>query len=646
MSTMLRTTAARVLGALALCLLGLIGAVGAAHVVVAARVDRALAEARRPPAAFEIRFLPPRSGREAPVERLWTSTLGVTDGAAWSGRIVVATGGGLVEIVAARARRLRTAGTDPGFADHTLTAVAALGARLVLGARSGTLSLLEGNHLRSLRLGDGRLGTITDLLWHDEDLLVATASGRVIRLTGDLGTGQVLGPPIEGGATAIAPSPDGPLVAGADGVLRRVDGDRLEVIARPADGDPSVRLTAVVQWGDRLFVGTPTGLLGVDGSGRFVPHRRGLFVTTLIVVGERLLVGTHDRGVLVLDVRHPAGMPTARALPGRRVDRLRLVDARPMAFGPGLVASLDVMTGANDDVALPAGLASNHITALALDDRRQLWVGTFDDGVDVLGTTGEVVRHLPTPEMSRYASVNALAVDRVAGSMLVATSHGVLEVLGDAIDVIDQDDGLIGEAVTALLVRDETRVFATNRGLSLATGRGGEVRSIYAFHGLPSNRLYALAAQGDRLWVGTLGGTAVIEGLRVQRSLRAATGQLRAAWCTALAVAPEGTYVGTTAGGLDLVHPDGTVEPFSPPEVERFSVNQGAMLLSDHFLLVGTLERGLLIFDRNRTEWVQFDQPLPGAAVTALAAAEDALWVGTDRGLLRLGREIIGDPQP
>ena len=64
----------------------------------------------------------------------------------------------------------------------------------------------------------------------------------------------------------------------------------------------------------------------------------------------------------------------------------------------------------------------------------------------------------------------------------------------------------------------EGRIYATNQGISFSPRTGGAIRSIYAFHGLPSNRVYALAQQSDQLYAGTLGGLAQLKSLRVEKT--------------------------------------------------------------------------------------------------------------------------------
>jgi hypothetical protein len=630
----------------AICL----GALGLLHRSVARRVDEAIAVAAAAPdpGALGVEPITPPEPRAG--VRLWTDTSDAADGAALEGRLVAATGGGLVELeLGGRGDRPRvaTAVSVAGLSDHDLTAAAPLEgpAALALGSRSGAIAVVEPGGARSARVDGGARGAVTDLAWFDGSLYVATASGALIRLSRDLRRAALVGPVVEGGLPALAAGPRGLIAAGGDGAVYRVEGDALARVAEPASGEGS-RLTAVAWLGDRIVAGSPLALLAAREGGRLEPVRTDLFVTALLAHEDRLYLGTTDRGVLVIDGGYLAAEPLRQLLDGRWISRLRVVDGRPVAFGPDLVAWLDPdaapEAAQGSDLQLPPGLSSNHVTALALDDQRRLWVGHFEDGVDVMSSDGEVVRHVPSPgpdeELARLSAVNALAFDPWAGAMLVGTSHGVLEVDDAAVDAFDERDGLIGDSVAAILVTDTGRVFATNQGLTVAS-RLGEMRSIYAFHGLPSNRLSALAGDGDgQIVVGSLGGLALVEAstLEVGRRLEAAPAGLRASWCAALAVAPEGIYVGTVGGGVDLWLSGGEVERIELPGAERITVNPGAMLVAGDRLLVGTVERGLLVLDRSRRAWVEVEQPLPGASVAALAADGDVLYLGTDRGLLRL----------
>jgi ligand-binding sensor domain-containing protein len=613
------------------------------HQRVSSQVDRALSAASAPRSGPVIEEITPVVFQQSAT--LWTDATRVNDCALQGGGLFAATEGGLVHLSeGGPPRSLWTSRNKPGLADHALTALAARGDLLVAGSRSGTLSVFDRHTTRSFRIDDGRFGAVTDLLWHDDSLFVATTSGVVLELDGELRRVISATPAIEGGVTALSSNGARLAVSAADGAAYLVDAGELQRFAAPAQGAAPSRLTALAWVGEQLFAGSPTELYRVDEDGSLQVVRRDLFVTALASLGNVLALGTFDDGVLLLDAARPGASPRRHVLEGRRIDRLRVVDGRLVALGPGLVARVEVSTDELRTLELPDGLSSNHVTALGYDDRRRLWVGHFDAGVDII-EGGAVMRRLPTSSGAgqRGTDVNALAFDARRNVMLVATNHGLIEAGEDSNRRLSTDDGLIGDTVTALLLRGEERVFATSRGLTIDAGG---MRSIYAFHGLPSNRLYALAGRAEgALYVGTLAGVAVVEGLRARETLRASPDGLRANWCAALASAEEGVYIGTVGGGVSLWSDEGAVRHLPLPDGEqRYTVNPGAMLLDGDRLFVGTLGNGLLIFERDRSEWADFEQPMAGAAVTAIAieAGSRVLDLGTDRGLLRLDGDMLG----
>lgn len=622
----------------------LVTAASIVHLRISGQVDQAVQQASQPHPGPRFEPIPARVF-DAP-STLWTDTNTVHDCALKQGRLFAATEGGLVPLApGATPRSVSTLRNSPGLADHALTAATARGQTIVTGSRSGTLSIFERGNVRSFRIGDGRFGTIVDLIWQEEALFLATSSGKVLRVDSSFESVTALTPTIEGGATALALGPEEVTVAGADGAVYAVDGSRLRPLASPARGAPPTRLTALAWIGDRLFAGSPTELYRVD-EGELHSVRRDLFVTHLVGRGQDLVVATFDDGVFLLNAAQPSASPRRHILAGQRVDRLRPDADQIIAVGPDLVARLDIETFEVRRFELAPSLSSNHITALAQDDQRRLWVGHFDAGVDIIDQNGALNRGLPESTrraLNELGEINDLIFDANARAMLVATSRGVLELQGEQHRLISTDEGLIGETVTAILIHGEKRIYATNRGLTIDSGG---MRSIYAFHGLPSNRLYALDARPDgRVVVGTLAGAALVDELRVRDTVRATPSGLGANWCAAVVATDEGTYVGTVGGGLNLWTNDGMVRRFALPNGdERYTINPGAMLAHGDRLYVGTLENGLLILSRDRSEWVGLEQPMPGAAVTAIAieVGSRELILGTDRGLLRLDGDSLG----
>ena len=61
-----------------------------------------------------------------------------------------------------------------------------------------------------------------------------------------------------------------------------------------------------------------------------------------------------------------------------------------------------------------------------------------------------------------------------------------------------------------------------------------------------------------------------------------------------------------------------------------------AMLVTPSYVLAGTLGQGLYVYDRKAERWSVIRDGLPSANVTALAAANGFIYVGTDNGLVRI----------
>jgi ligand-binding sensor domain-containing protein len=65
-------------------------------------------------------------------------------------------------------------------------------------------------------------------------------------------------------------------------------------------------------------------------------------------------------------------------------------------------------------------------------------------------------------------------------------------------------------------------------------------------------------------------------------------------------------------------------------------VNPNAMLATGSHVYAGTLDRGLYIYDRRIGRWTTITTGLPSLNVTALAARDGYIYIGTDNGLVRI----------
>ena len=379
-------------------------------------------------------------------------------------------------------------------------------------------------------------------------------------------------------------------VATAAGAARGpLDAKGLEALPRGADA------TAAVAW---------------DGAFRFVPPDAPPRVSSLLPDGSR---------------RETPAPETFR--------RLFVAGGRLLADGPSGLFRLEPARGFLPVRETRGALPRPHVNALAADGTR-LWLGFFDGGLATADPRGAPFRATAVPSGDGWG-VNALLP--AGGVVWAATLRGAFRVDGAAARPIEGAGAAFSLA-------------STPSGIAIGYGQGvllPERRLLSAFHGLPGNQAYALAASGDALWVGTPSGLGRVEQRRVTERVLPGEGKLPHPWVTALLPLPDGLWVATYGGGVAVRRArDAGPSWESFPETRGLKVNAGALLgLPDGRLCAGTQGAGVWCSDRSRSRFSRVDLPLPSPDVFALAAfpreSPDLLFVGTSEGLLRLPADAL-----
>lgn len=391
------------------------------------------------------------------------------------------------------------------------------------------------------------------------------------------------------------------------------------------EGLPDRQVLSLAVRGDSAFVGTPLGVAEFR-SGRF--ERRlaeGVFAKALLVRDERLLVGTLEEGVWGIPLRARRGR-LPRVSDVSAVVRLMELDGTVY-----MLSANGFYQGDQRVVAPEAGtLTDGNISALAVDHASRVWVGYFDRGLDIV-EPGRPTVHV---EDDHVFCVNRVVPDAERGITAVATANGlvIFDAAGRPRQVLGRKEGLIADHVTDVAVRPGGWTVATPAGLTLLDAGG--TRSLYAFHGLVNNHVYALGPGNGRLLVGTLGGLSVLEGEVVRTAYTTSNSPLRQNWISALAQVGEEWFVGTYGAGVQRLDSAGRLESF-PDLREPFEVNPNAMAVDSGRVYAGTLGRGLYVYDRPSGRWAVNTTGLPSLNVTAVAVANGWVYVGTDNGLVR-----------
>jgi ligand-binding sensor domain-containing protein len=406
-----------------------------------------------------------------------------------------------------------------------------------------------------------------------------------------------------------------------------------------AEGMPDPQVFSIALAGDKAYVGTAVGIAEFQ-SGRFVRVLApGLFARALHVNGSTLLAGTAD--ALAEINLHPQRAPSPEHGAQNVSDVQQLVSDGEALYAVTRSALYQKHSerGGWRRVLLPDNpqLSDRNVSALAIDSSNRLWVGYFDRGLDLVDFNGRSARHF---EDDNIFCVNRVLPNAANGMVAVATANGLVlfDQSGRKQQVLGRADGLLSDHVTDAAIYGNGMVLATPAGITFLDGAGA--RSLYAFHGLVNNHVYAVAAAGKEVVAGTLGGISVLENENVAVNYTVATRGLSHNWISAIVQDGDGWVIGIYGGGIVRLGADGRFESFDVATA-RFEVYPNSMLATGQHILAGTLGKGLYVYNRSSKHWSIISAGLPSLTVTALAAANGLVYVGTDNGLVRISEQNL-----
>jgi ligand-binding sensor domain-containing protein len=405
-------------------------------------------------------------------------------------------------------------------------------------------------------------------------------------------------------------------------------------------GLPDSQVQTITRAGEKTYVGTVMGVAEFDGSRFSRVLARGVLATSLLVRGENLIVGSEDQGILTIPLtgRHPnaSSNETSQLSEVRQffssgetvyaLTRSALYEMNARGFGWREVLQPDATV-----------LSDRNISALAADESGRLWVGYFDRGLDILQRDSSRVTHV---ENERVFCINRIWPEAKTGTVSVATANGLVRfgASGKQEQVLTRADGLIADHVTDVAPYRDGMAIATPAGLTFLDASGA--RSMYTFHGLVNNHVYALGVSGDDLLVGTLGGLSAINKGDVQANYTAGGSGLKHNWITAVVPVGDEWMVGTYGAGVLGMNRAGHFQSFEKATAD-VEINPNAMLVTQGHVFAGTLGNGLYIYDRTTRRWTAVSEGLPSTNVTALAESNGYIYVGTDNGLVRIQEQKL-----
>jgi ligand-binding sensor domain-containing protein len=509
-------------------------------------------------------------------------------------------------------------------------AIAGTPTELFVATRGAGLLTFDGTHFHQLLARDQRLRNLTSVL--------ALSAGRILLGTEDEGVLAWDGKNLEyflpemrsAHITALAGS-DADLWVGtlAVGVWRLHAGQ----LDRLGSDLPDTHVLSIAVSGTSAYVGTPLGVVEFRDGRKARNLAEGYFARSLAADDESLAVGTEDEGIITvpLSQKRAAGEFPMKS-PVERIFRLNGVR---YALAGSLFRSEAPATNWIPVLTPEKGvLTDRNIASLNVAHDGRIWVGFFDRGLDVADAAFENVRHF---EDEHLFCINRIAEEPAGARTAVATANGLVMMDPSLTvrQVLGRKDGLLADHLTDVLFRPGGMVIATPAGLSLV-GPGG-VRGLYVLQGLVNNHVYSLAAAGDRIAAGTLGGLSLLDRDAVTVSYTTANSGLKHNWISALARVGDDWFAGTYGAGVMRLDSSGHWSNMTPP----FEVNPNAMVQpggsqSGGVVYVGSLGKGLWVYSGVYSRrWRNVTAGLPSLNVTAVAVGNGFVYAGTDNGLVR-----------
>lgn len=363
-----------------------------------------------------------------------------------------------------------------------------------------------------------------------------------------------------------------------------------------------------------LYVGTPLGIHIISGEGKETEFR-GEFITTIRKYNNNLCFGTFDGRVFVdKKMRRLCGENGA-------VNSLRTVNDRLFASTQeGLFLYID-------DKWTPFykplhDFPLTYITSI-MKTGNQLIIGTFEDGCYSL--VSERLRKITIGK-------NVNEINQIVTSdnhIFLATNSGLF--IHDGVNVKKIEE-LSSHFVSCVLPEGEKVMVGTSQGFGIVELNNFNTKNFGSFHGLISNRVYAISQMKGKLVIGTLGGISIYNGKKFT-NFSSANSELATNWVNALVSTGERVYIGTYGGGIAYLDNQGIK---SIKKTEGIEINHNAIFYKKPYLFAGTCKKGLLYFNETnkRTEFLLNLFPLNN--VTAIFIDDNYFYIGTEQGLYRI----------
>ena len=366
--------------------------------------------------------------------------------ASFAGSQYLATSGGLAALDETGNVKRRYTTLD-GLPDNELTSLAVFRDRLFIGTAAAGLIGFDGDTFEGFRFNKPKATHVSVLASTESELLIGTLDAGVFEYDGERFTRRVSS--ADGAdfsrVTALLPFESRLYIGTQDRGLYVWREAHIEHV-NTSEGLPSPHVTALatnppsLSHAGAIAVATDFGVVAVNAANEIKPLTNRPNITSLAVSSGRLWAGLFGGGVIELGSERTAAQVASSETRSSLTETPglpRLVPTRLYASDGRLWALTQEGAFARDEQApgpafepVAASLAgervltAGQITSLAFDGSGRLWVGYFDRGIDLIAAdAGERLSHI---EDERVREVNFIAFDTGEDRVLAATSRGLV----------------------------------------------------------------------------------------------------------------------------------------------------------------------------------------------------------------------------
>jgi ligand-binding sensor domain-containing protein len=415
-----------------------------------------------------------------------------------------------------------------------------------------------------------------------------------------------------------------------------------------ASGLPDQQIESLALSAGKVFAGTPLGIAEFIAGRPSRTLAPGLFAHSLATDGATLTVASIDQGIHELPLAEGRAARTSLSLEPLEARDLIVIGKDLLAVTP---AGLSRRQPSGDWqpilTASASTLADSNISALSFASDGRLWIGYFDHGLDILtAPNSDVNSKTQHIENDQVFCINRIVSDPTRNTIDVATANGLVlfDSTGHPRQTLRRRDGLIADQVSDIALTRNGLALATPAGITFLDATGPH--SLYAFHGLVNNHVYALASDptSTRLLAGTLGGVSLLNDDIVHTNLTTANSGLNQNWITAIVPISEDStpsfFLGTYGSGVMQLDSSGRITAMEGATLPS-EINPNAMLVTAQHVFAGTLGDGLLVYQRSTRHWTRITAGLPSLNVTALAERDGQLYIGTENGIVHIAESRL-----